>query len=73
MVRPSEAPSPRERLTVGTLVSYVALLVGSGSHGLAAEMIGHCDQAMTIPMSGKTESLNAAVAGSIAMYSLAAR
>jgi TrmH family RNA methyltransferase len=51
----------------------IALLVGSESHGLAAEMIGHCDQAMTIPMSGKTESLNAAIAGSIAMYALAAR
>ncbi len=51
----------------------IALLIGSESHGLPAEMIQRCDQAMTIPMSGKTESLNAAVAGSIGMYALAAK
>jgi TrmH family RNA methyltransferase len=78
----SEVTSPRFS-TVATVVSGgrtpeeitidlpIALLVGNESHGLAAEMIGHCDQAMTIPMSGKAESLNAAVAGSIAMYALA--
>jgi len=47
-----------------------ALLVGSESHGLPAEMVKRCDQAMTISMSGRTESLNAAVAGSIGMYAL---
>ncbi len=48
----------------------VALLIGSESHGLSVEMIERCHSTMTIPMSGKTESLNVAVAGSIAMYAL---
>ncbi|MCL1692611.1 MAG: RNA methyltransferase, partial [Actinomycetia bacterium] len=48
----------------------IALLIGSESHGLPSAMIQRCDQMMTIPMSGKTESLNAAVAGSIGMYAL---
>ena len=48
----------------------VALVIGSESHGLAPEMVDRCDLAMTIPMPGMTESLNVAVAGSIAMYAL---
>lgn len=44
------------------------LVVGSEAFGLPDEVIKACDQHMTIPMPGKTESLNAAVAGSIAMY-----
>jgi TrmH family RNA methyltransferase len=48
----------------------IALLIGSESHGLSTEMVQRCDQAVTIPMSGNTESLNAAVAGSIGMYAL---
>jgi TrmH family RNA methyltransferase len=48
----------------------VALIIGSESHGLPAEMVDRCDQAMTIRMSAEVESLNAAVAGSIAMYEL---
>jgi len=51
----------------------IALLIGSESHGLAVEMVDRCDLTMTIPMSAGSESLNAAVAGSIAMYSLAAK
>ena len=48
----------------------IALLIGSESHGLCSEMVQRCDQAMTIPMSANSESLNAAVAGAIAMYAL---
>ncbi|MEA2024881.1 MAG: RNA methyltransferase [Actinomycetota bacterium] len=48
----------------------IALLVGSESHGLPSEMVNQCDVTMTIPMSADSESLNAAVAGSIAMYAL---
>jgi len=49
----------------------VTLLVGSEAHGLPRGVVEHCDRAMTIPMSGGFESLNAAIAGSIAMYLLA--
>ncbi|MEA2009591.1 MAG: RNA methyltransferase [Actinomycetota bacterium] len=48
----------------------IALLIGSESHGLPSEMVDRCDVEMTIPMSAESESLNAAVAGSIAMYAL---
>jgi TrmH family RNA methyltransferase len=44
------------------------LVVGNEAHGLPEEWINQSDQRLTIPMPGGTESLNAAVAGSIAMY-----
>lgn len=49
--------------------SPVALLVGNEAHGLAQGIIDACDSVLTIPILGP-ESLNAAVAGSIAMYAL---
>ncbi len=50
----------------------IALLIGNEAHGLPRDMVAACDVTVTIPMTGKTESLNAAVSGAIAMYSLAA-
>lgn len=44
------------------------LMVGSEGQGLPEHILQHCSSQMTIPMPGNTESLNAAVAGSIAMY-----
>jgi len=44
------------------------LVVGSEAHGIPKAWIHNCDDKLTIPMPGKTESLNAAVAGSIALY-----
>ena len=44
------------------------LVIGSEGQGLPKEIVTACLYKMTIPMPGKTESLNAAVAGSIAMY-----
>ncbi|MEA3503004.1 MAG: RNA methyltransferase, partial [Actinomycetota bacterium] len=49
----------------------IALLIGNEAHGLPSEMVSACDLRMTIPMTGGTESLNAAVSGAIAMYALA--
>ncbi len=49
----------------------IALLVGSEAHGLPAEVVATASARWTIPTSG-VESLNAAVAGSIAMYALSA-
>ena len=51
--------------------SPLALLIGNEAHGLPEEMVSACDLTMTIPMTGKTESLNAAVSGAIAMYAVA--
>jgi TrmH family RNA methyltransferase len=46
----------------------VALFVGSEPHGLPDEVRAACDRAVTLPMSADHESLNAAVAASIAMW-----
>jgi TrmH family RNA methyltransferase len=45
------------------------LVIGNEARGLPAEIIAACDEQCTLPMPGKTESLNAAVAGSVALYS----
>ena len=38
------------------------------AHGIPSEWQKQCDELLTLPMPGKTESLNASVAGSIAAY-----
>ncbi len=47
----------------------VALLIGNEAHGLPQAVVDACEAALSIPIEG-LESLNAAVAGSIAMYEL---
>jgi TrmH family RNA methyltransferase len=42
-------------------------VVGNEAHGIKPEWIETCDSTMTLPMSGSTESLNASVAGSLAL------
>ena len=49
-------------------LSKSLLIIGSEAHGLPEPWISQCNQKLTLPMPGKTESLNAAVAGSIALY-----
>jgi TrmH family RNA methyltransferase len=44
------------------------LVVGSEAHGIKPEILDICNKKMTLPMPGGAESLNAAVAGSIALY-----
>ena len=44
------------------------LVVGSEAHGIPDTWIAACDTKLTLAMPGKAESLNAAVAGSIALY-----
>ncbi len=44
------------------------LVIGSEAHGIPAHWVEGCDTAVTLPMPGEVESLNAGVAGSIAMY-----
>jgi TrmH family RNA methyltransferase len=50
----------------------IGILVGSEAHGLDAALARAADDRITLPMPGGTESLNAAIAASIAMYELAA-
>ena len=51
----------------------VAFAVGNEGHGLSDEFIAACDGTVIIPMSGDTESLNAAIASSILMWETARR
>lgn len=44
------------------------LVVGNEARGLSEDEILACQEKMTIPMPGNTESLNAGVAGSIGLY-----
>ena len=51
----------------------IAVVVGSEGRGLGAAVRRRCDLLVRIPMHGKIESLNAAVAGSILLYEAAAQ
>lgn len=44
------------------------LVVGNEAHGIPESWIADCDTHLTLPMRGDVESLNAAVAGSIALF-----
>ena len=44
------------------------LIVGNEGNGIPQEWVAQCEERITLPMPGNFESLNAAVAGSIALY-----
>lgn len=44
------------------------LVVGNEARGIPEQWVTDCEFTMTLPMPGETESLNAAVAGSVALY-----
>lgn len=52
----------------GTLNNDCALLIGNEARGLSLEVSEKADKLIKIPMAGKVESLNAAVATAILMY-----
>jgi TrmH family RNA methyltransferase len=49
-------------------VAQCALLVGDEASGLPPDTVAAADLSITIPMPGETQSLNAAVAGSLLAY-----
>ncbi len=49
-------------------LKHSLIVIGNEGQGLSDHILKQCTTRMTIPMPGKTESLNASVAGSIAMY-----
>ena len=51
-------------------VNRVALLIGEEASGLPDRVVSTCDAQVTIPMPGGSESLNAAIAAGILVYSL---
>ncbi len=48
----------------------IALVVGSEGEGISLLTQRHCDQLLSIPLAGRTESLNASVAAGIALYEI---
>ena len=44
------------------------IIIGNESYGIPEDWVAQCDEKITLPMPGNFESLNAAVAGSIALY-----
>jgi len=51
----------------------VALVVGAEGEGVSPNVRRHCDLVLSIPMVGRVASLNAATAGSIALFELLRR
>lgn len=45
-----------------------AILIGNEGNGLSGELAGKADKLVRIPMEGRVESLNAAIASAIFMY-----
>jgi 23S rRNA (guanosine2251-2'-O)-methyltransferase len=54
--------------TEANLTGSLALVVGNESKGISRLVREHCDVLVKLPMYGSINSLNAAVAGSIAVY-----
>ena len=52
------------------LTGDIALIVGSEAHGVSDKLLNLCDHKLRIPMLGKIESLNAAVAAGILLYEI---
>lgn len=48
----------------------IVLLMGSERHGLPGEMIDACDALVRIPMRGRADSLNLAVAAAVVLYEI---
>ena len=48
-----------------------AFVIGNESRGIRPEVLARCDESIIIPMQGKVESLNAAIAASLMMFEAA--
>ena len=51
------------KFTIATVV-----VIGNESEGLSADVIAQCDRSISIPMAGRSESLNAGVAASLIAF-----
>ena len=52
-------------------IGELALIIGNEAHGIRPELVDQADQKLYIPIKGKAESLNAAVAAGIMIYHFA--
>ncbi|MDG2989692.1 23S rRNA (guanosine(2251)-2'-O)-methyltransferase RlmB [Candidatus Synechococcus calcipolaris G9] len=62
------APGGSDSLTQTTFEGPIVLVVGSEESGLGLQTQKHCDHILSIPLPGRTNSLNASVAAGIALY-----
>ncbi len=62
-----EAPTTFDK---ANLTGPIALVVGSEGKGISRLVREHCDLLVSLPMRGHVASLNASVAGSIALYEI---
>ncbi|HEU5422043.1 MAG TPA: 23S rRNA (guanosine(2251)-2'-O)-methyltransferase RlmB, partial [Nitrolancea sp.] len=67
------AEPPAESIFRSDIPEPALLIVGSEGGGIGPALRKHCDLLVQLPMLGKVESLNAAVAGSVALYELLRR
>lgn len=63
-----DSSAQAERLDKNSLRGPLALVIGAEGQGIRPLVRKSCDQLQQLPMRGNIESLNAAVAGSIALY-----
>ena len=61
-------PAAQHRVYEADFTGPVALIVGGEQRGIRPLVKKNCDMLMSIPQSGRVESLNASVAAAIAMY-----
>ena len=62
--------SSADKITETTFASPCIVAVGNEGNGLKEDTISACKHKITIPMTGRAESLNAAVAASIIMWEM---
>lgn len=62
-----------EELADAVACGPIALLIGSEAHGLPDAVTGQADHRLTIPLLGRVESLNAAVAAAVIGFEVARR
>lgn len=68
-----ESTDRSENIYTADLPQPAALVVGSEERGIAGNALKECDVIVELPMPGEVESLNAAVAGSVALFELLRR
>lgn len=68
-----EATDDARDIFTADLPFPTALVVGSEERGIAPNVVKACDVVVSLPMPGNVESLNAAVAGSVALFELVRR
>ena len=64
----AELTENAKSLTDISLTRSDAVIIGNEGHGIPPEISALCDESVYIPISGKTESLNASVAAAIFMW-----